>query len=401
MQNKFNALALLIFISSLGQVMSDLYLPSMAAIIKTFATSHHTVQLSLSLFMYGLAISQLCYGIISDAVGRKKPLIAGIILCLVGSLVCTLAHTIQIFIFGRFLQGFGAGSGIALSRSIMRDVFAEPLEYARTGSYLTIVMVILVMIAPLLGGYIQNYLGWRVSFLILSGYAAWVFILVSLFLPETSQHYHLNNLKLRSIAENFLNIISNQLFIGYMACIFLVYAGILGWLTLGPILLVKEWGLSPIVFGWVSGVIGLFYILGCFLNAKLIKHTGINFMLSVGIYLMLASGILLLILISCEVINFYSLIFLVGIFFIAGSFIFANAGAGALSSFKLIAGTAGALAGFIQIIGGAVASTLMATQSSHSALPLSYLFIICGLGSLLGLTIAKRAPDLISGVKIQ
>ena len=394
MKKTYRILLSIILISSLGQVMSDLYLPSMPAMMQTFGTTTHAVQLSLSLFMFGLALSQLFYGVLSDVVGRQKPLLIGMSLCLLSSLLCLFSINIQMFILSRFLQGFGAGAGVGLSRSIMRDVFSDPKEYAQMGSYLTIAMILLIMLAPLLGGYIQHYFGWRASFLFLSIYTLSALFIIKLSLPETSQHHHLDNVKTRSIINNIRQIVTNSFFIGYSACIFLAYGGILAWLTIGPILLVKQMGLSPVVFGWVCVIMGLFFIMGSLLNAKLVKQKDINFMLKVGVVLMLVSGLIMMLLYLIGLLNIVFIFLLVGFYFTSASFIFPNAGAGALSSFKKIAGTASALLGAIQIIGGAIASTILALIPILSILVLSSTFILCGLGChfFLNLTQKKKYP---------
>lgn len=271
----------------------------------------------------------------------------------------------------------------------MRDVFIQQTDYARIGSYLTIAMIILIMLAPLLGGYLQHFFNWRISFLTLSAYAFILLMLVIFFLPETSQHHHLQNLKLNYILCNIWTVISDSRFMGYMGCIFLVYGGILAWLTIGPILLVKQMNLSPIVFGWFCVATGLFYMIGCLLNAKIVKYKNIDFIISLGVALMLSSGIILLLFTLMEFIKVLIILLAVGIYLTAGSFIFANAGAGALSPFKKIAGTAGSLAGFIQISGGAAFSTTLAILPNSGAFTLACTFIFCGLGAFICLTIAK------------
>ncbi len=112
MKNNALLFAIILLLTSLSQVLSDIYLPSLPFIASSFGVSTHLVQLSLFYFMSGLAVSQLFYGSLSDAYGRKYPLIAGLILCVFGSFICLFATNITTFNLGRILQGVGTGAGI-------------------------------------------------------------------------------------------------------------------------------------------------------------------------------------------------------------------------------------------------------------------------------------------------
>ncbi len=147
--------AIILLLATSGQIAADLYLPSLPFIAKGLKSPIHLVQLSLSLYMIGLASSQLIYGPLSDGIGRKKPIIIGFTLLVIGSIICLTASSIKSLIIGRCIQGMGAGCSISLSRAILRDIYTGK-HLAKLGSYLAVCSVAIMASAPLVGGYIVS-----------------------------------------------------------------------------------------------------------------------------------------------------------------------------------------------------------------------------------------------------
>ncbi|MCP4473120.1 MAG: multidrug effflux MFS transporter [Gammaproteobacteria bacterium] len=170
MKSKQTLFTILLLLGSIGQVAADLYLPSLPAISTSLAVSINSVQWSVSAYMWGFALSQLIYGPLSDGIGRKKPLLFGMSLALLGSIICLSAQSIDWLIIGRFTQGIGAGSGVILTRVIMRDIYSGS-QLAKFGSYLSVAGVPIMAGAPLMGGIIEHILGWRANFVLLTLYA--------------------------------------------------------------------------------------------------------------------------------------------------------------------------------------------------------------------------------------
>lgn len=224
---------ILVLISSLGHVSTDLYLPSLPAIAENLQASFQSVKLTISIYVLGFAIAPLIYGPLSDGIGRRKPLIAGLIIYLIGSLICFSAQNIQLLIAGRLLQGIGAGAGTTLFRSILRDLFSGD-KLARYGSYSALVTVGALAAAPIIGGYLQLYLGWRSNFIFLFCITFLALISVSFIIPETNQHLHPEHLTAKKIKSNFFTLVSNPIFVSYSLINFLTYGAILAWLLQVP-----------------------------------------------------------------------------------------------------------------------------------------------------------------------
>ncbi|HIF09014.1 MAG TPA: MFS transporter, partial [Sneathiellales bacterium] len=110
-------------IIALGPLTLNIFLPSMPDLVGVFDTDYETIQLVLTLFLVGLAIAQLIYGPLSDIFGRRPMLFVGLFLFLIGTVICLVAQSIEVLVFGRVIQALGGGAGLVLGRTIVRDLF--------------------------------------------------------------------------------------------------------------------------------------------------------------------------------------------------------------------------------------------------------------------------------------
>ena len=377
-----NIFFILILSDTIGQFFSDLYLPSIPAMSKSLSVSVNTAQLTISVFMLGYCISSFWYGSISDTFGRKKPLLMGLILCFFGSVICAISTDIYSIIIGRLLQGLGAGSGMTVTPAIVRDC-VEGKMMAKFSSYLTFANIIVIMIAPLIGGYLQKFFNWQASFYFLLIYAFAVLILVFAFLPETKQPEHRSKFNFSTYKDNIFELLSSRQFLGYMICLFASYGGILAWLTVGPVLMQEYLFLTPEKFGWICILEGIGYGLGALLNARLVTRFGIHNMLNVGTFFMIVGGVLMLILAWISYFNVFVIMLPLVCYMFGSAMIFPNSYAGALGSFLKIAGVASAILGGCQILGGYVSSMLMAFLPDDSQVPLALVLIACSIAIFL------------------
>lgn len=372
----------LFFISCLGQISSDLYLPALPTIRDAFLSSEQLIQLTLSVFMLGFSVSHLIYGPISDYVGRKKPLLIGLCICIIGTILCRFSTSIETLIVGRTLQGFGAGAGAALFLSILRDVY-DGNALAKISSFLGISRVVLLASAPLIGSYLLHFFDWRACFTFLFIYSVCCLLGSIFILKETNSYLDINSMSIKKIATNMWALCMNPVFISNAFCVMLAFAGIVAWLTTLPFLLQDVVGLTPVEFGWVSALAGLFFIVGGFINAMVVERYGFQKMLMVGLLIMVIASIVMLLFGLVNKINTMVIMLPVMIYIIGSSFIFSNAYAGAMSPFSKIAGTAGALFGFIQILGGAMSSALMSLFKNYNQIPLAIILLCSALLALL------------------
>jgi len=161
--------ALLTALVALGPISTDLYLPSLPGLARDFGVAAADVQLTLSVFLIGLAVAQLIHGPLSDRFGRRPVLLTGLAIYVVASVACLLAPTIEVLIAVRFVQAVGACVGPVLARAIVRDVHGRE-GATRILAYMSAAMALAPAIGPIVGGFVEVWLGWRVNFLLLVAY---------------------------------------------------------------------------------------------------------------------------------------------------------------------------------------------------------------------------------------
>ncbi len=393
MKKGFLFFAYLFLLSCLGQITSDIYLPALPAIQASLRTTTHMAQMSLALFMYGFAFSHLIFGPLSDSLGRKRPLMYGTVVAIAASILCQLTTSIDWFLVGRILQGIGVGASAALFRSILRDVYSGN-KLAKVGSFLSISRVVLLACAPLIGGYLLHFFGWRSCFIFLEIYAGICLLATVWILPETNRYQHLHKSNIISVAKNTWTVLKNPIFVGYSFCNLAAFGGIAAWLTSLPFILQEVVGLSPVEFGWVAALAGLFFIIGGLINAILVERFGLSIMLKVGLAIMFIAGAIMLAFGLDGKINVVVIMVPVIIYIIGSSMVFSNSYAGAFHPFPKIAGTAGAVFGFLQILGGAIGSMLMSYAKAYNQIPLSIVLLGTSLMAfLVVLFCAKKGDD--------
>lgn len=369
-------LFIIVLIGCFTMVSSDIYAPSLPAISQDLGAHINNVQWSMAIFMLGVSISQLFYGPISEGVGRRVPLLVGFTISLLGGGICLLAPTISWLILGRFVQGVGAGAGASLWRTIFRDSFTGDLA-TKYVSYMVVAVTFIVPAAPALGGYLQEFFGWRSTFAFLILYALFAIVVVLALLQETSKHHHKERLKPKFVISSFRELLSSPIFMGYAFCVFLSYGAFFCWYTIGPVLLIEVVGMTPMAFGWITFLsVGSAMALSGYINGKMVGRVGSHFMLRMGWSLMMLAGLMMLILNMLFGLNVVVLVAPMVLFYFGVTFIWPSAFTGAFAPFGKLAGYAGALYSCMQIGGGAVIGSLVAYLPDTNQIPLACVYII-------------------------
>lgn len=363
----------------------------MPAISASLGMTINMVQLSFSTFLMGFAIAQLIYAPLSDIYGRRRPLLYGIFICLIGTLGCLSAHASFQLIACRFVQGLGAGVGDSLSRTILRDKY-DGGKLARLASFLSIGHVAILAAAPFVGGYLQYFVGWRGVFTTLACYDIILFWAIFRYLPETNKLKGKTTFK--DIKKNFYQLFLSRKFVAFSFITALVYGGIIAWLTVAPALLELELGFMPQDLGWFALLLGIIFALGSILNARQVLVFGLYKMIASGLSLMLLSGILLSVLYYHLGLTLSALIFPVALFLFGASLVFSNGFAYALNDFSDSAGLGCAVFTFIQILGGVISSSLMASLHTSTQTTLSLIMCSFTAMALILLVFAVDKPRL-------
>src|SRR6195952_3924276 len=206
---------------ALGPLTIDMYLPSLPQIAEDYSVSSSVVQLTLTGTLAGLAIGQLVIGPLSDSLGRRRPLMAGIVLHMLASLLCLFAPNIVVLGIARSLQGVGAAAAMVVAIAIVGDLFADSTA-ATVMSRLMLVLGVAPVIAPSLGAAVLLRFSWHWVFAVLVVLAGALLLLAALALPETLPPSHRRPLKVRGIARTYLELLRDVRFV------VLVFVGALG-----------------------------------------------------------------------------------------------------------------------------------------------------------------------------
>ena len=365
-----------VLIACLNQMASDIYTPSLPAIAHFFNASVNYAQATLAIYMFGVATSLFVYGPLSDALGRKQPLIAGIVIFIVATVVCMFSANIYILLFGRLLQGIGAGAGAGLWRSIFRDSFSGD-QLAKFTSYFTLIITAIVPLSPSVGGYLEHYANWQASFVVMLLYALFTLYIVIYKFKESSKHHHMERLKPSFIAKSYKELLSHKEFLGYSIAVFFTFGGVFAWISISPILLIKYLHFSPVTYGWISALMGLIGLgLGSILNTRLLGRFGPRNLMQFGWATMLAMAIVLLIVKYTIGVNAVAIIAAATVVFTVSMFIWPNAFAGAMHPFGHIAGYAGTTYSAIQLAGGALFGAIAAHLPDATQIPYAILLLI-------------------------
>jgi len=383
----FALTALLAFLTSFGPMSVDLYVPSMPAIAVALAAPPAHVQLTISLYLVGLAIGQIIYGPISDRLGRKPIIVLSFALYCAATLICFASTSIGMLIAGRFLQALGVSGSIVVVRAVVRDLY----EGARAGRQLSsmgMLMGFAPIIAPITGGTLQTVFGWRAGFVFLIAIGALAGFLAWRFLPET--HRMRAAPSFAGLLRNYARVASHRVFIANMAVGCVAYGGLFAWIAGSPFVLQSVFGFSPFAFALAYAASCLGFILGSMLATRLVLRLGLDRTAGLGALACAIAAIGMLIAAT----GFFSEPILIGAmaFYLGGlGLLQSQTVAAALTPFPNDAGTASALIGFLQQCAGAIVGALVGTLTGASVWPMSLAVAITGGGALTLWITTRRA----------
>lgn len=384
---------LLIAMSAIGPLALNIFVPSMPGLATAFQASYGTVQLTLTLYLVGVAAGQLLYGPLSDRFGRRPLLLGGIAVFLGASVLCALAASIGWLILGRVLQAVGGCSGLVLSRAIVRDVYGRERS-ASVIAYVTMAMAVAPMVAPAIGGYLDVWMGWRASFLLLAGLGAGLLAWSLLRLHETNGDPRPLPGAF-GMLSGFGSLLARPAFLGYSLNTAFTSAVFFGFLAGAPYVMTELLREPPSSYGAFFVLVSGGYILGNFLAGRLSVRVGTDRMVLLG-SLLSAAGVALmagwLLGAGLSPIALFLPMALVGV---GNGVSMPNAIAQAISVDPRAAGTASGLLGCLQMGVGAVATAVIGALKGASATPMVAVmaaFAILTLGSYWVGSRAGRAP---------
>ena len=360
---------MLVAVSAVGPLALNIFMPSMPRLPEVFGTDYGTVQLTLGLYLVGLAVAQLAYGPLSDRFGRRPLLLGGLGLFLAGAVAGALSVSIEMLIASRVIQAVGGCAGLVLARAIVRDLFDRERS-ASVISYITAAMVTAPMIAPLLGGYLDDWLGWRSSFLAVGAFGAVVTLFAVALLHESN--FDRQPLPgLRGLAESYGDLLRSPVFRGYALLTSFASAGFFAFLGGAPYVVIELMDRPPSEYGWYFALSACGYLSGNLFSGRMSMRLGIDRMIGLGLMLNLAGALLMLAWWAMGPMVPMALFGPMMLSAVGNGLNIPNGTAGAISVNPRRAGAASGLTGFLQMSVGAAGSALVGHLITDSQLPLA------------------------------
>ncbi len=358
---------LLLLVAMTGVAPISLYMlvPALPLLATSFASDISIAQMTVSLYMVGIACSQILMGPLSDRYGRRPVLLAGLSLMVVASAACTFAQSLPALIVARFFQALGGATGMVVSRAIIRDLYNRE-RISSMISLVIAVMMIAQMLSPLSGGLIEAAFGWRAIFYVITAASILVAVAIALALPETR--------RVRLVTSSFRgdvgSLVTSRAFIGYVLCQVLASQIIFAFAGGGPYIVVTHMGRTGAEYGAWFATTGFAYLIGNLFCVRFSPRYQLEKLIWFGLALQLAGSLLNLIWGLTGINQVPSWLFGTQmIVMFANAFVMSNSAAGAISVRPEAAGTASGAMGFLQMGLGSFLSQFGAWLGDHFATP--------------------------------
>ena len=366
---RLGLIALLGALTAFAPLSIDMYLPAFPALEAHFGVGPGAVQATLAAFFVGLAIGQSIHGPLSDRLGRRLPLIAGVLVYVATSIAAVFAPDVETLTLLRLIQGLGGCAGIVIARAMVRDLFDER-DSARVYSMLMLVMGVAPILAPLLGGQLLAVADWRWIFVSLALFglaclAAAVFVMPESLPPERRQRGGAG-----PVLRAYARLAGDREFMGFALASGFVLAGMFAYITGSPFVFITLHGVSPQDFGLLFGLNAAGLIGASQVNLRLLRRFEGRRILTFALY---ANGAAALTLAAVTLWQGAPLVAVLAPLFLTIAslgFVTANAMAAAMSRAGAHAGVASALIGLMQFVLGAVAGGLVGALEDGTAAPM-------------------------------
>lgn len=288
------ALWMLVMITLAGTLAMHIFVPALPIAGEALQADNARMQLTISLYILGLALGQLFYGPLSDALGRRPALMLGMAIYSIAGVVAWQAQSVEMLIVARFFQAFGGCAGLALGRAMIRDT-AAPDRAVQRLAVLNLVVAIGPAMAPLIGSLLTSALGWRTVLLALCLMGVGNLLFVWRLMPETAQAT--GRINLPNLAHEYRTLLRSPAFIGYAIGGGCVTTAMFAFVASAPFIFVEQLGKPASHVAYYLSLLILSISLGNFITNRTIHRVGlVRLMLSASL-LSLAGGISMLVIV--------------------------------------------------------------------------------------------------------
>ena len=362
---KFIAL-LSLFVIPISGLSIDIYVPSLPAVSHFFGVDKSLAQLTITAYMLGLGFMQLFAGSISDSFGRRKPFLFSMCIFIIATLAIPFVRSIDQLLFLRFMQGISVAVIVVPMRSVISDLYEGPAYYKMV-NYMTMTWSIGPIIAPAIGGYLQQYFGWQSNFYFLAIYGTLSLLLNFFYLPETSIHQH--PFHLQQILVRYKQILMHKDYLISLAINGILYSIIMLFTIVGPFLIQNILHYSAAQFGQVALITGLSWFIAGMIN-RFLLHISFEPKALFCFTTMFVITVIALFIDSMIPMTIYSIVIPIIFLLLTGGILFPHCFARSMAFFPKMTGSANALfGGFIFFISG-MSSGLGTLLKANSNIPL-------------------------------
>lgn len=355
-------------LTAIGALSIDMFLSGLPDIQNDFHTTTSNAQLTLSLFMIGLALGNLFAGPISDSIGRRKPLWISMLIYTIASLGIVFVTNIQVMIALRFIQGITGGAASVISRAIASDMY-KGKELTKFLSLLMLVNGVAPVIAPAIGGVILSFAVWRMVFIILTVFGVLMVIGTLTKVPESLQEDEKDSNGIREMFKNFKHLLFTPKFVLPMAIQGFSFIMLFTYISASPFIVQKIYHMSALQFSIMFAGIGITLIISSQLVGFLVDYVDRQRLLKIVTFIQIF-GVVLVIFTLLNHMSFWILV--IG-FIILVSPVTAVASLGfsiaTMDESTRGRGSASSLLGLVQFLLGGVMSSLVNVMGEHNVMP--------------------------------
>lgn len=378
--------------SAFGPFAIDMYLPAFPRIARSLGTSIGKVQITLAIFLLGLAVGQLLWGTLSDYVGRRIPLLFGCLLFGCMAAVCATTDSVHVLIAARFFMGLGGSAGVVISRAIVRDLF-DVKEAALFYSMIMIIGGIAPIVSPFAGGLLLTHYSWRAIFWAITAFSGLCVAAVLRNIPETLARESRMRAHIADVFRAYGRIMIDRRFFGPALVIGCASGMLFTYIASSSFVFIELFRVPVWLFGFLFATNSIGLYIGGQSNRWLLRRFSSAQLLRTGMWINVCAALLL---VGCARTGIGGFPGFFGVLFLClGTLgiILPNATAITMQPFGAEAGSASALLGIVQYIVGATGSALVGVFSDGTALPMAILIACYGLAGRGMLLLTSRRAD--------
>jgi DHA1 family bicyclomycin/chloramphenicol resistance-like MFS transporter len=369
----------------------DIYLSSMPSMGASLGTTATRVQLTLSVYMYGLGAAQLVAGPLSDRFGRRRVLIAGIAVFAAASLACAAAPNVEALIAMRLVQALAVAVCGTVPRALVRDLHSGD-DAAHLLSLMGVVLGVAPIVAPIIGGQLQVAFGWRSTFAFVTLYALVALVAVWRGLPETLRDADHRAIAPATMLRNFATCFASRVYVGYFLVACFAFCGLFAFLAGSSFVFEAVMGHGAREFGFLFGAVMLGNVSGAVISSRVVRRFGIDRVIRVAASLALVAGASMAALAWMDVRHPAAVVVPMFVYMIGLMLTAPQAMAGAMTPFPRMAGAATSLLAFGQFLFGSTSALIVGLTYDHTSRPMATTIGVSALLTFVASRALIRAP---------